>query len=79
MSDQPLFLAAALALLAAVPAPAAERPPHYDALPPELPWAGASRELAVPPDDEWATPFEVGGMVDSPTYDETVAWLTGTL
>ncbi|HLE85818.1 MAG TPA: carboxypeptidase, partial [Thermoanaerobaculia bacterium] len=75
MSDQPLLLAAAFVVFAAVPAQAAERPPHFDALPPELPWAGASLELAVPADDPWATPFEAGGMVDSPSYDETVAWL----
>lgn len=52
-----------------------ERPPHFDALPPELPWEGASLELAVPEDHPWVTPFEEGGLVDSPPYEETVAWL----
>jgi hypothetical protein len=75
MKTPALLLLAGLLTLAVHPAGAAERPPHFDALPPELPWAGASLELAVRPGDEWATPFEAGGMVDSPTYDETVAWL----
>jgi len=69
-------LLALLAALCAAPAlAAAELPPHFDALPPELPWEGKSLELALPADHEWATPFEVGGLVDSPSYDETVAWL----
>ena len=44
-------------------------------LPPLEPWRGRSLELAVAADHPWATPFEVGGMVASPSYDETVAWL----
>ncbi|MFW6175893.1 MAG: M14 family metallopeptidase [Acidobacteriota bacterium] len=54
---------------------AEERPPHFEALPPELPWDGRSLELAVPEDHPWVTPFEESGLVDSPPYDETVAWL----
>ena len=83
------LLAAALLLLialpvAAQPAPAppladGERAPHFDALPPELPWPpsgqASSVDLLLPADHEWATPFEVGGAVDSPDYDETMAWL----
>lgn len=68
----------ALATLSALPLcaqAAAEVPPHLKALPPELPWSGASLELALPADHEWATPFERGGLVDSPDYDETVVWL----
>ncbi|HSL85067.1 MAG TPA: M14 family zinc carboxypeptidase, partial [Thermoanaerobaculia bacterium] len=65
-----------LAALCAAPAlAAAELPPHFAALPPELPWEGKSLELALPPDHEWVTPFEAGGLVDSPSYDVTVAWL----
>lgn len=83
MSQKPTALAAALvslvltgaAVLSARPVRAQVLPPHYRALPPELPWEGKSRELALPPDHEWATPFEAGGLVDSPSYDETVAWL----
>ncbi|MDX1632653.1 MAG: hypothetical protein R3234_12360, partial [Thermoanaerobaculia bacterium] len=44
-----------------------EEPPHYEFLPPLDPWDGASRELAVAPGHPWATPFEEGGMVDSPS------------
>lgn len=44
-------------------------------LPPLEPWDGRSRELAVDPSDEWATPFEKSGLVASPDYEETVAWL----
>jgi len=44
-------------------------------LPPELPWQGKSRELALPPDHPWATPFEQSGLLRTPRYDETVAWL----
>ena len=44
-------------------------------LPPELPWEGRSRALPVDPEDDWATPFERSGLVATPRYDETVAWL----
>lgn len=64
-----------LAVLCAAPARAAELPPHLSVLPPELPWEGKSLELVLAPDHEWATAFEAGGLVDSPSYDETVAWL----
>jgi hypothetical protein len=44
-------------------------------LPPELPWAGQSRSRARPPGDPWATPAERSGLLETPRYDETVAWL----
>lgn len=44
-------------------------------LPPEPPWSGPSRDLAVDPGDPWATPFEAGGMTSTPRYEETLAWL----
>jgi murein tripeptide amidase MpaA len=44
-------------------------------LPPELPWSGLSRALALPPDHPWATPFEKSGLLKTPRYDETTAWL----
>ncbi len=44
-------------------------------LPPVVPWHGASEGLVVAPDDPWATPFEQSGLVDSPNYETTVAWL----
>lgn len=52
-----------------------ELPPHFRFLPPLPPWEGESRDLALAPDAPWATPFETSRMVDSPSYDETVAWL----
>ena len=44
-------------------------------LPPELPWGGKSRSLAVSPEARWATPCERTGLTATPRYDETVAWL----
>ncbi len=44
-------------------------------LPPELPWSGKSRSLAVDPDHAWATPFEASGLERTPRYDQTMAWL----
>jgi hypothetical protein len=74
-----LVLATAAPALAqpapAPPLPDGERAPHFDALPPELTWDGASTGLMLSADHEWATPFEVNGGVDSPSYDETMAWL----
>lgn len=45
-------------------------------LPPVLPWSGASEALIVSPDDPWITPSERDGLTTTPTYDETVNWLT---
>lgn len=44
-------------------------------LPPELPWDGASRALIAAADDLWLTPSEASGLVSTPSYDETMAWL----
>jgi murein tripeptide amidase MpaA len=44
-------------------------------LPPTAPWNGASRALAVEPDDSWATPFEKSGLRETPRYEETMEWL----
>ena len=46
-------------------------------LPPELPWDGASRSLALPAgsDDPWITPAEQMELEATPNYEETVAWL----
>jgi hypothetical protein len=46
-----------------------------DLLPPAPPWSGASEKLVVPPDHPWITPAEKTGLIDTPGYDETVAWL----
>jgi len=47
-----------------------------DLLPPAPPWSGASEKLIVPSDHPWITPAEKTGLTDSPSYDQTVAWLT---
>lgn len=44
-------------------------------LPPILPWQGAGESLIVAPDHPWITPSEKTGLVDSPNYDDTIAWL----
>ncbi|MEM8996834.1 MAG: M14 family metallopeptidase, partial [Acidobacteriota bacterium] len=46
-------------------------------LPPALPWDGPSKDLALAPDsaDPWITPAERDGLLRTPGYDETVAWL----
>ncbi|HEX7154149.1 MAG TPA: M14 family metallopeptidase [Thermoanaerobaculia bacterium] len=44
-------------------------------LPPLPPWDGASRRLVVPANDPWITPSEKSGLRETPTYDETVAYL----
>lgn len=69
-----LFALPLLVLLSTTPAGAAE-PPHFADLPPDLPWSEKSLELAVEPEHPWATPFEQSGLVDSPPYEDTVAWL----
>lgn len=68
---------ALLLLLIAGAAHAAPALSHEDFLPPDLPWNGASRSLALPAEsgDPWITPFEKSGRKASPSYDETVAWL----
>jgi murein tripeptide amidase MpaA len=45
------------------------------ALPPELPWSGASQSLVVPANDPWITPSEKSGLRTTPRYDETIAYL----
>jgi hypothetical protein len=73
MNTKPAFVAA---LLMAVSAPAAERKAGSEApLPPEIPWTGKSQSLAVPPSDPWATPAEKEGLLRTPRYDETMAWV----
>lgn len=60
-------------LLAATHAGAAAGP--QDFLPPPPAWHGASESLIVPPDHPWITPSEKTGLTDTPSYDETIAWL----
>jgi hypothetical protein len=67
----------ALALgLAAAPARSAEPKAGAEAvLPPDMPWNGKSRSLLLPASDPWATPAEKEGLLRTPRYGETVAWL----
>ncbi len=46
-----------------------------DLLPPALPWHGASEALVAKPGDRWITPAEKMGLLDSPNYDDTIAYL----
>ncbi|HKB58196.1 MAG TPA: M14 family metallopeptidase [Lacunisphaera sp.] len=51
----------------------AARPSDY--LPPAPPWHGASEALIAKPDNPWITPAEKMQLLDSPNYDDTIAWL----
>lgn len=44
-------------------------------LPPMQKWSGKSEELMAAKDDPWITPAEISGLMATPSYDETVAWL----
>ena len=46
-----------------------------DLLPPAPLWRGASARLIAGPDDPWITPSEKTGLTDTPSYDETIAYL----
>jgi len=75
-----ILIAALLLAAVALPVPgtAGELPGGLrpsDLLPPLQPWHGASERLVLPPDNPWATPFEMSGLKSSPSYVDTVAWL----
>jgi murein tripeptide amidase MpaA len=46
-----------------------------DFLPPLQPWSGASDALIAKPDDPWITPSEKTSLTETPSYDETIAYL----
>ena len=46
-----------------------------DFLPPAPAWHGASEKLIAKPGNPWITPAEKMQLLDSPGYDETIAWL----
>ena len=46
-----------------------------DFLPPLQPWRGASEALIAKPYDPWITPSEKTGLTETPSYDETIAYL----
>ena len=66
---RPLFLLPPLLVMSALAAT------PTDFLPPVLPWHGASESLIAKPDNPWITPAEKAGLLDSPNYDETIAYL----
>ena len=47
-----------------------------DILPPLLPWKGKSLELIAEKNNPWITPAEQSDFTTTPTYDETMTWLT---
>jgi murein tripeptide amidase MpaA len=46
-----------------------------DFLPPLQPWGGASEALIAKPDDPWITPSEKTGLTETPSYEETFAYV----
>ena len=66
-----LLWAATFPILAAGGLPAAPQ----DFLPPAPPWHGASEALVAKPDNPWITPAERTQLLDTPDYDETIAYL----
>jgi murein tripeptide amidase MpaA len=67
-------LASALLAFSSLAAPAQAATPA-DFLPPAPPWHGASEALIAQPGNPWITPAEKMQLLDSPGYDETIAWL----
>ena len=65
--------ASASLLLALSPTVFASRPTDF--LPPAPPWHGASEALIVKPDHPWITPAETMGLLDTPNYADTIAYL----
>ncbi|MFV1979996.1 MAG: M14 family metallopeptidase [Rhodothermia bacterium] len=51
-------------------------PAETPILPPLVPWSGASESLIASDDDPWITPSELSGLTATPSYDETMSWLT---
>ncbi len=45
-----------------------------DIMPPLLPWNGKSKELIVDKSHQWVTSAELSDMLESPPYEETMAW-----
>ena len=46
-----------------------------DFLPPAPPWHGASESLVAQADNPWITPAEKMGLLDTPNYPDTIAYL----
>ncbi|UCD36761.1 MAG: M14 family metallopeptidase [Fidelibacterota bacterium] len=74
MNRHPLLIPI-LPLLLIIGPISAQDDPWSAPLPPELPWDGKSQSLMVGKEDPWVTPAELTGLTNTPSYDETVAWL----
>jgi hypothetical protein len=48
---------------------------HEEILPPVAPWKGKSLGLIAKRDNIWITPAEQSDFVNTPTYEQTMAWL----
>jgi murein tripeptide amidase MpaA len=46
-----------------------------DLLPPLPPWHGSSERLVAAPEDPWITPSERTQLLDTPNYEDTIAYL----
>ncbi len=44
-------------------------------LPPAPVWKGASEKLIAQASNPWITPSEKTGLIETPNYDKTIAWL----
>jgi hypothetical protein len=70
-----------LAQSSATATPTVPNPGTFDAaaiarlLPPQVPWDGASQSYISDASDPWITPAERSGLVSSPNYVTTMAWL----
>ncbi len=69
-----LILIAGALVMASAQTPSTRLDPE-SFLPPAPQWSGASERRIAPADDKWITPSEKTGLMASPTYDETVAFL----
>jgi murein tripeptide amidase MpaA len=50
--------------------------PPESLLPPAPVWSGASERLIAPAEHPWITPGERTGLTATPSYDQTISWLT---
>jgi hypothetical protein len=69
---RPTLAALALSLVLASALRAAD---PQELLPPTILWHGASEALIAKPDDPWITPAEKLQLLDTPNYDDTIAYL----
>src|SRR5687768_1883487 len=73
MNNRADFLA--FILIVSIQLTASTRMHSGDFLPPATPWKGASEALIAPSKDPWITPSEKSGLTETPSYDETIAYL----